>query len=295
MMPGVLGWGVIALGLLVILLPFWVESRRPKVDRDARKDVPGSFVKLSQGVTRYRWQGAARGPVLVAIHGLTTPSQTFDRLAPLLGALGFRVLTYDLYGRGLSDAPKGRQDRAFFLQQLRDLLTALEIEDGFTLLGYSMGGVIATALAEEEPHRVHRLVLLAPAGMDINLSRFEKVCVSFPIIGDWLLLAASLRRSVASSLGPLRRGFLPAVLSSLRHMLRERQGEAHRALGRSDVPVIAIWGRADTRIPITGLGQLAQWNRNARQHVIDGADHRLPTNAPDAVAKALADILSDRD
>lgn len=36
--------------------------------------------------------------------------------------MGYRILTYDLYGRGYSDRPSGKQNREFFLQQLDDLL-----------------------------------------------------------------------------------------------------------------------------------------------------------------------------
>lgn len=280
---------------VVVIGPFWVESRRPAIGRNERTGQPGHYAKLSRGVTRYRWQGAARGRVLVAVHGLTTPSQVFDRLAPLLGALGYRVLTYDLYGRGLSDAPSGRQDRAFFTEQLRELLDALDLDAHITLMGYSMGGSIASAFAEEHPERIDRLILLAPAGLGIALTRFEALCVKLPVLGDWMMLAASLRPAMVASLGPLRRGFLPAVLSSLRHMLSEDQSETHRALGRDDVPVLAIWGGQDTRIPLTGLGRLAQSNRNARQEVIKTADHRMPEKAAEKIADILAEALTDRD
>ena len=50
---------------------------------------------------------------------------------------------------------------------------------------------------------------------------------------------------------------------------------AHRAVAAAGLPVLAIWARADGVIPISGLGKLAEWNRAARQEVIENAGHAL--------------------
>jgi len=91
-------------------------------------------------VTHYRWHGPIDGPVIVAVHGLTTPATVWNGMIPFLTAQGYRVLSYDLYGRGFSDAPSGAQNIAFFTRQLGELLADQEITDAVTLMGYSMGG-----------------------------------------------------------------------------------------------------------------------------------------------------------
>ena len=78
-------------------------------------------------MTHYRWHGPVREPVLVAIHGLTTPSMVWDELARGFVAFGFRVLTYNLYGRGYSDAYDGTQDAAHFVKQLEELLADQDV------------------------------------------------------------------------------------------------------------------------------------------------------------------------
>ena len=108
-----------------------------------------------------------------------------DGVADALGRLGYRVLMYDLYGRGLSDAPKGKQDRAFFLRQLSDLCAYHGITEELTIAGYSMGGSIATAFATEYPHSVKRVVLIASAGLKTNESAFARFCRRVPGLGDW--------------------------------------------------------------------------------------------------------------
>lgn len=303
-------WTFIILLALVILLPFLAEARRPVMDDAARVDAPGSFAELSQGVTHYRWhQDGKRGPVAVCVHGLTTPSFVWDRLAKELTDMNFRVLVYDLYGRGYSDRPKGPQTDEFFVQQLTDLLEHEEIGDDITLFGYSMGGVIATSFAAKNPDMIRQLVLVAPAGMGGFPSGWWRKMRDLPLIGDWLgravfpgrhrraaaALAQADPNTAAAAAGQAEqlnwRGFIPAVLSSLRYALRDPREAEHKSLGRADVPVLAIWAAEDEAIPLSGMGALSRWNRLARQVQIEGATHWLPLTHPSELAKAIHDRL----
>ena len=230
----------------------------------------------------------------------------WDELAEGLADLGYRVLVYDLFGRGYSDRPQGRQDRGFFLRQLEDLLDDQEVGDDITMVGYSMGGAIATAFASEHPDRMRHLVLLAPAGTGPGPAATRGV-VGFitrvPVIGDWLMLALFPARHRAGIAAETRRynvpagiaekqraelsyrGFLPAVLSSMRGTLSEDYAEDHRAIHSAGIPVLAIWGREDDVIPLSCMGRLTQWSRGARQDVIDDAGHGLTyTHAPAVLA-----------
>ncbi|MFZ3582099.1 alpha/beta fold hydrolase [Loktanella sp. DJP18] len=296
-------WALILAALAALaLVPQYQEAQRHPVTAADRAAAPGKVVTLTQGETYIRWHGPVRGPVIVAIHGLTTPSQVFDDLAGRLALLGYRILTYDLYGRGLSDRVPGPQNAAFFLRQLDDLLTDQQLDEDVILLGYSMGGAIAAAFAAAQPHRVGRVILLASAGMEINEPDFWRTAGRLPVLGDWLAgtFGASRLASEIASPSPLeevqraeltRRGYIQAVLSSRRHFLTESQETAHRLLGREDVPVAAIWGGQDPIIPLRALGTLAQWNRNTVQEVVTDADHSLPWRH----AEQIVAILRQRD
>ncbi|MFQ1699405.1 alpha/beta fold hydrolase [Loktanella agnita] len=302
-------WYVITLCvILVIAAPRLLEMIRPTIGPKQRQNAEGDFAQLSQGVTHFRWVGPVRGPVAVIIHGLTTPLVAMDGIAEGLGGMGYRVLTYDLYGRGLSDAPTGAQNRVFFLQQLTDLLAHQGIRGDITLAGYSMGGSIATAFAAENPHRITRVVLFAPAGVKTTEGGFARFCRMMPIVGDWVhglfarkrILEAipkstarpEVNRVLVAQRNELRRkGFLPAILSSRRGMLSEKLEKDHRMLQHEDVPVIAIWAEKDATISIKSKDILAKWNRAARQEVVKGATHALPythsAEALDALRHAL--------
>lgn len=308
-----MGWVLLTIIVAVIAtLPLQKEGR--KVPASAMRDTaPGRFAKLSQGVTHYQWIGPARGPVVVMIHGLTTPSPVFYALARQCTALGYRVLAYDLYGRGFSDAPRGIQDRGFFLTQLTELLAHQELDDDLTLLGFSMGGAIATAFAAENPNRMKRLILLAPTGIRIREDRFTAFCRTAPFLGDWLFSMVGERRAKQAlrvQLGqPMDvqgiielqiseyagRGYLRSILSSQRNMLDEVQEDDHRRIGREGIPVVGIWAEKDEVIPLSSLGTLTQWNRAVRQEVVEGAGHQMPYTHSDDIGTYLSDILRETD
>ena len=215
------------------------------------------------------------------------------------------MLTYDLYGRGFSDRPRGRQDSAFFTDQLRDLLDHEGVEGDITLVGYSMGGAIASGFAADEAHRLRRLILLAPAGMGHELGPLARWAVDWPFLGDWAfhtgyphmlrkgIVADAAATPEAAELADLLReeleyrGYLRSILAALRGILRHRMEEAHRAIARQGLPVTAIWGRDDRVIPIAAMGLLAQWNRDAHHAVIEGAGHGLPYTHSDMVIEAI--------
>ena len=298
-------WLVLIVVAGLAAFPFVWESRRKPLGESERHAAPGAFASLPQGITYYQWLGPVRGPIAVAIHDTTLTSAVWDEVAEGLGAITYRVLVYDLFGRGLSDAPKGPQDRAFFIRQLTDLLADQGLGQDLTLIGHGLGGVIATGFTAEQTERVKRLILLAPLGTERTEDGLARFIRQTPLIGDWLfmtLFGGQLRKSVAaapSRIGPAQleelghKGFRPAVLSSLRGIGQDRQEAEHRAIGRADVPVVALWGQNDTVVPLSGLGTLAQWNRLARQEVIAGAGHGLPyTHAPEVMA-VLKDVLRE--
>ncbi len=63
-------------------------------------------IKLSQGVTHYRLDDTGQGEWIVLVHGLITPQFAWHFLFDDLVEAGFRVVSYDLYGRGESDIPE---------------------------------------------------------------------------------------------------------------------------------------------------------------------------------------------
>lgn len=302
---------LLVLGVLaaVVATPFVIEHSRSVMSDGRRGSAPGRFVELGQGVTHYHLAGPATGPLVVCVHGLTTPSFVWAPLTKGLVALGFRVLVYDLYGRGFSDRPEGLHDKAFFNRQLDDLLSHLDIDEPFHLIGYSMGGAIAAGFAATYPARVRRLVLLASAGMTIRDTPLLRFIRTRGKAGIWLMLAAfpiQMRRGIraeqTTQIVPpeiiegqeaqlIFQGFIPAVMSSLRGILAKPMEGEHMALRRIGLPVLAIWGAEDGVIPASAMGQLAAWNRDVTHEVIEDAGHGLPYTHTEAVLTLIEGFL----
>ena len=298
------------LSAAVIAIPPMIELTRVRMSQKARKDATGQFAQLSQGTTHYEWFGPPRGPIVVCVHGLTTPSLVWSSLSKGLALMGYRVLTYDLYGRGYSDRPSGLQNRDFFLQQLNDLLSHEAVQGKFSIIGYSMGGAIVTQFAAAYPDRVQQMILLAPAGMGTVAGKLGNFVAKTPIVGDWLMLAmypTQLRKGISAERAlpaavpeicdlqehELRfHGFVPAVLSSLRGMLGNALKEEHEAIHRAGIPVLSIWGREDDVIPLAAVGTLAKWSRDAVQEVVDDAGHGLPYTHTNEVLAIIRDTLA---
>ena len=167
------------------------------LDDEARKKYPGEYIKLSHGYTHYELAG--EGEAVVLVHGYSTPYFIYDKLYARFLELGYKVLRYDLYGRGFSDRPGGKHDQAFFAQQLEEITRALLGDEQFILCGTSMGGAITSTYCMMYPGRVKKLILLAPAGMDSFKPPFYmKLCASkglgsllFSLIGDKVLISST--------------------------------------------------------------------------------------------------------
>ncbi|HET9947573.1 MAG TPA: alpha/beta fold hydrolase, partial [Longimicrobiales bacterium] len=103
------------------------------------------------------WPGS--GTPVVLLHGLLDTSVGWDELARTLGEPCY---AFDLPGFGGSSLP-ARPRLSAYADDLAAALDRLGVRE-FVLVGHSLGGAIATALAERAPGRVRALVLLAPAG-----------------------------------------------------------------------------------------------------------------------------------
>ncbi len=302
-------WFVLLIAACLIAAPFIVERQRKPMDGITRSEAPGMFAELSDGTTHIHQVGPVRGPVIVCVHGLTTSEYVWSDIAANLVEVGFRVVSYDLYGRGYSDRPDHPQNEAFFLRQLNDVLEAKGHTDNIILMGYSMGAAISVAFAAAHPDKVDKLILVAPAGLSDASSGMDRFVRDVPVVGDWITLVfgSAIRKwrfSKRVEADPKRaafaqkqlaesefRGFLPAVLSSARHMLRDDQRPLHRALENTRVPTLALWGDEDSVIPLSALGEMTQANRSVVHHVVPGADHGLPYTHPEAVAKEVRTFL----
>lgn len=134
----------------------------------------GKNVETPYGSIRIYEFGPEEGQRLLFIHGITTPSPVFAGILPAMADAGFRICTFDLFGRGYSDSPDLPHDERLFNSQILCVLQNIGWTKS-TVIGYSLGGGIASSFASWFPQSIERLILIAPSGLldgnDLPLSR----------------------------------------------------------------------------------------------------------------------------
>jgi pimeloyl-ACP methyl ester carboxylesterase len=252
---------------------------------EARAGAGAETARLSAGDTAYHRAGDD-GPWVVLVHGLVTPSYAWEAMADTLVTEGFRVLRYDEFGRGLSDRPAVRYDLDLYVRQLRELTDTLGIEM-MHLIGWSMGGVIVTRFAAEQPTRVKSITLIAPALY--QQSRFMRIFTRLPgarsLIGwrvgdviDQLQKVHLSRPDRFRDYGKRAREQLafPGMAESLASTVTNfpwGAGDRWRVVGEHPRPVLVVWGDSDRATPYRNAPRVLQLYPRATLLTVNGGRH----------------------
>lgn len=268
-----------------------MAESRTLTDRE-REKAPGAFIRLPMGVTHYELKG--EGKAVVLVHGYSTPYYIYDKLFARFVAAGYKVLRYDLFGRGLSDRLEADYTPALFSRQLEQLCEALLPGERFILVGTSMGGSITTEFVKRNEGRVEQLILLAPAGMDSFKAPFYMKLCKIPGFGKRLFCAIgakSLFNGCAKELiyskdeaDDYRRrfaqamqykGFVAATYSSLIHTIlkTEQTVKAYEAVAAQQVPMLVIWGTADKTMPYYQIERMKEICPHAHYITYENSGH----------------------
>jgi pimeloyl-ACP methyl ester carboxylesterase len=295
---------VCCLALLLAALPLARDRESGPLDATARAQAPGEFIELRHGAVHVLDDGPRAAPAVILVNGFSVPSYVWEPLDRALVAAGYRVVRFDLYGRGWSARPDVVHDRALFAEQLRELIDALGL-DRVDLVGLSMGGAIVGHFAARHPERIRTLTLVAP------LTRARDIApLQTPIIGEWLNRVWLLPKLAASQMSdfvhperhagwserfePQMRydGFGRAILSTLRHVMTQDSLGDFATVGRSDIPSLLIWGRQDSVVPFADSEAVRAAMPSIRFVPVDEAGH-LPHKEQEAeVAAALIEFLA---
>ncbi len=99
---------------------------------------------------------------MVLIHGVASSSVTFQNVIPLIEG-SHRVIAIDLLGFGESPIPENSEytidEHAAALERT---IRSLKLHGAFTLVGHSMGALIAARIAARSPRQVDKVVLVSP-------------------------------------------------------------------------------------------------------------------------------------
>lgn len=178
-----IGCAVLAF-IISFLLLLKLQEDQP-LNEETRKNAPGEFVALSDGLTHYVVTGPVDGKPLVLIHGGgITGIEVWQHNIRYFSDHGYRVLAYDLFGRGYSDRLKTTYNPELFNRQLHELLQAINFPDSFNIVSMSMGSMVALDYAAQHPEAINSLVLIDPSATgDYKASRLLK----WPVLSSMLM------------------------------------------------------------------------------------------------------------
>ncbi|KDQ29820.1 hypothetical protein PLEOSDRAFT_1038730 [Pleurotus ostreatus PC15] len=282
----------------------------------------GAYARFPYGKVRYWLIGPEDGKKVVLIHGLSIPAMVWKDVAPALASRGYRVLLYDLYGRGYSDAPSTTYSTALYTAQLALLMQHIKWDKAH-VVGVSMGGAIAAAFTSQFPHLVEdRVVLIACAGMmdSSDLPRTAKF-MSSPLVQT--LTGSSLVRSylqhlisskgntslmVSAHIVRIQSAHLPgynaAVASSLRDgPIRGLTSAFADGDAWNNKRVVVIHGTKDNTVPYKYAARIketierAVGERNAGAVnvtvvTVEGGKHDLTVSHPKLVVDEISELFS---
>ena len=131
-----------------------------------RYDFSSQEKALSMAYMDVEPEGKANGRTVVLLHGKNFCAATWQKTIAVLAQNGYRVIAPDQIGFCSSSKPQGYQfSFAQLAHNTQALLQSLSV-DQVTVIGHSMGGMLAARFALNYPNRVEQLVLVNPIGLE---------------------------------------------------------------------------------------------------------------------------------
>ena len=256
------------------------------------------FIELN-GV-RHHYVSKGDGPPVVLVHGLGGTLHAWHGVIENL-SLHHHVVALDLRGHGRSEAGRGSVSIGNLADDVRALIEALELP-AVTLVGHSIGTLVAQQLATTKPEMVDQLVLVGgisyfePPAKDAYLKRAEMVEADGmdALVDDWLPGALAPRTAAMSPplVGLLRDMFLrndPSSYAETCRALAKAPAIKREGIGQRTLLLV---GDHDRSTPIAMTEELHRDIPVSLVRVIPGAAHWVALEQPDAVAAAILEFLT---
>jgi pimeloyl-ACP methyl ester carboxylesterase len=264
-------------------------------------------IKANQIDIYYEIHGSGKPLVLIA--GLGYCHWMWRRMTPLL-AQHFQVILFDNRGVGQTEKPPGPYTAQLLADDTASLLRGLGIENA-AMMGHSMGGFVAQAMALQYPDMISHLILSAtnfggprhipitPEAMavltDLNVDPVERfrrglVVSTAPgfaeqnpqIIQEWMVYRAE---------NPIEPAPYQAQMGIGLALLSEEACFEQR-LNQVRAPVLILFGEHDQVVPVGNAQLLAKQITNHRIHILANAGHFFPIEKPFEATEAITEFIT---
>jgi non-heme chloroperoxidase len=255
------------------------------------------------------------GTPVVLIHGYPLSGASWEKQIPVLLAAGHRVITYDRRGFGRSSQPTTGYNYDTFAEDLRKVVTHLDLRD-FALAGFSMGGgEVARYLGKYGSKGVTKAVFLSsvppyllktpdnPDGVDGSVFEGIQKAVSadrYAFFTDFfknfyntdLLLGKRVSEQAVQASWNIAAG--ASATASLACVPTWHE-DFRKDLAQIDIPTLVMQGDADRILPIAASGRrTAQLIKGARMVVVKDGPHCITWTHADEVNRELLEFLGQK-
>lgn len=294
---------VLAGVLLVLVVALGVNALVVSAEtKPAHADI-GRLVTLPGGdQLQVRQDGPAGAPTIVLLHGFASSLRWWQNEVPLLDA-HYHVVRFDLLGHGGSSKPSGGYSMEHQAQLIDEALHQFGVHRAL-IVGHSMGGLVATALATRDPSLAAGVVLLdSPPTASSGKLPFTARMGFVPVLGQALRSAFITNGEVSKALQSAFAPHYPVPAQFVTDFWRmtftsytkshtedgaylKHQPLAAR-LSALGVPLLAIYGKQDAIVSPTAIREDFSTVPHAQVAAIAGAGHSPMVEKPYATARLL--------
>jgi pimeloyl-ACP methyl ester carboxylesterase len=296
----------LAIPVTLLLIFLWMNSRQETGDlKTARADAPGSFVDLPDGRVHYFLGGPDTGKLIVMVTGGgITGLEVWGKTIPYFLKMGYRVLAYDLYGRGYSDRPSIENTPELLGRQLKGLLDSLHIKTKFDLIAMSFGAVIALDFVERYPAAVDKIIFLDPTATgEYRISKFLRI----PVVSPFVMTVYWYPRAVENQRKEFVNQRLFEEYTRRLHYFMEFKGykkmthdtwmyilnqDRLSLLGHvAENKVLVIYGDHDPFFPGANIPLFKKMYPTLKSFVVEGTGHMPHFEKPEVVNPVMGEFL----
>jgi pimeloyl-ACP methyl ester carboxylesterase len=299
------GWKI-ALGVLLGLIVLVAVNALVVDGRTESAEVTmpdGRILDLPDGEMQVVEGGPRRGAPIVLIHCFSCASNWWDRMRPRLEA-DHRVVAVDLLGHGGSEKPGSGYTPEHQAEVVAEALEELHVRDA-EVVGHSLGGSVAVALAQQRPQLVNRVAIIdmPPDNSYGDLGLIAGLAF-VPVLGEalWTIKPDfSIRDGLGVAFAP---GFdVPdAFVDDVKRMTYTSYDESpegvddflgeeslDRRMRQTRKPLMVLMGAEEQIVndPQRALDQYASEDPGAQTHLIAGAGHSPNVEKPAETARLV--------
>lgn len=249
------------------------------------------------------YMATGQGQPVVLIHGVGLNKEMWG--GQIVGlAPHYQVIAYDMLGHGASQRPATGTNLLGYAEQLRELLEHLQLPQA-TIIGFSMGGLIARAFALHYPQLTSSLVILnsvfnrSPEQRAAVIERTRQVAQYGPNANAEAALTRWFSREYQAA--------NPAQIAALRQTMASNDPEGYLTtyelfatqdmylvdqLSNIQVPTLISTGELDPGSTPQMAQELAEHIPGAQVAVLTEQRHMMPVESPRLVNQVLLDFLN---